>query len=105
MSCGARLQWIIPGSRTNVEVTPVAGGKVSISIQQARKENPPEMLSLKDHTPSASNFVYNAGYCAHRKRHSRVAFDPCTETAVMTITTVAGSRALSEHPVLAGDFQ
>jgi hypothetical protein len=32
------LQEIIPGCRTNVEVTPIASGtKVSMSIQQARK--------------------------------------------------------------------
>jgi hypothetical protein len=53
------LQRIIPGRRSNVEVTPnVAGGtKVSMSIAAARKElkgqlkSPPEVPSLQDHTP------------------------------------------------------
>jgi hypothetical protein len=52
------LQGIIPGRRSNVEVTPaIAGGtKVSMSIAAARKElkgqrkNPPEVPSLEDHT-------------------------------------------------------
>ena len=69
--CG--LQRIIPGRRSNVEVTPnVAGGtKVSISIAAARKElkgqlkSPPEMPSLQDHTPPTSNFLANAGNRAH----------------------------------------
>jgi len=89
------LQGIIPGRSTNVEVTPVAGGKkVRISIQQARKElkgqrkNPPEMPSIGDHTPPASNFVCNTGNCAHRNRLSRVVIDPCWETAAMTTTSV-----------------
>ena len=69
------LQEIIPGCRLNVEMAPAGGGKkVSISIQQARKElkglgaarkNPPEMPSFDDHTPPASNFLSNAGNRAH----------------------------------------
>jgi hypothetical protein len=65
-------QEIIPGCRTNIETRTLAGGgkKVSISIQQARKElkgrgaarkNPPEMPSFDNNTPSASNFLSNAG--------------------------------------------
>ena len=82
---------IIPGRRSNVEVTPaIAGGtKVSMSIAAARKElkgqrtNPPEVPSLEDRTPPASNFLSNAGDCAHRNGLSRVALDPCKESAAM----------------------
>ena len=86
------LQGIIPGRRSNVEVTPnVAGGtKVSMSIAAARKElkgqqrkNPPKMPSLHNHTPPNSNFLGNAGNRAHRNGLSRVALDPCKESAVM----------------------
>jgi hypothetical protein len=77
------LQGIIPGCCTNVEVTLVAGGKkVSISIQQARKElkgqkkSPPEVPSLKDHTPPTSNFMSNAGNCVHCNGLSKVAINP-----------------------------
>ncbi len=84
------LQGIIPGCCTNVVVTPIAGGKkVSISIQQARKElkgqrkNPSEVPSLKNHTPPISNFVSNAGNCAHRNGLCHVAIDPHRETAAM----------------------
>ncbi len=84
------LQGIIPGCCTNVEVTPVAGWKkVSISIQQARKElkgqkkSPPEVPSLEDHTPPASNFMSNAGNHAHRNGLRKVAINPCRETAAM----------------------
>ncbi len=86
MQCNPNVMWglqgIIPGCRTTVEVTPVAGGKkVSISIQQARKElkiqkkNLLEMPSLKDHMPPASNFVCIVGNRARRNRLSRVAID------------------------------
>ncbi len=59
------LQGIIPGHRSNVEVTPnVAGGtKVSMSIAAARKElkgqlkSPPEVPSLQDHTPPPPTFL------------------------------------------------
>jgi len=75
------LQEIIPGRRTNIEMRTLAGGgkKVSMSIQQARKElkgrgaerkNPPEMPSFDDNTPPASNFLSNAGNRAHRNRLS-----------------------------------
>ena len=75
------LQGIIPGRRSNVEVTPnVAGGtKVSMSIAAARKElkgqrkNPPEVPSLEDRT----------GDRAHRNGLSRVALDPRKESAAM----------------------
>ena len=85
------LQGIIPCHRSNVKVTPaVAGGtKVSMSIAAARKElkgqrtNPPEVPSLEDRTPPASNFLSNAGDCAHRNGLSRVALDPCKESAAM----------------------
>jgi hypothetical protein len=67
------LQEIIPGRRMNIEMRTLAGGgkKVSISVQQARKElkgggaaerkNPPEMPSFDNNTPPASNFLSNAG--------------------------------------------
>ncbi len=84
------LQGIIPHHCTNVEVTPVAGGKkVSISIQQARKElkgqkkSPPEVPSLEDHTPPTFNFMSNAGNRAHCNGLSKVAFNPCRETAAV----------------------
>jgi hypothetical protein len=84
------LQGIIPCCCTNVEATPVAGGKkVSISIQQARnelkgqKKSPPEVPSLKDHTPPASNFTSNAGNRVHRNGLSKVAINPCRETAAV----------------------
>ena len=60
------LQEIIPGRRTNIEMAPAGGGKkVSISIQQARKEmkmghgdasrkDPPEKLSFNNHTPPSA---------------------------------------------------
>ena len=77
---------------------------MSISIQQARKElkgqrkNPPEMPSLEDHTPPASNFVCNAGNRAHRNRLSRVVIDPHKETAAMTTTAmVLRSPAMMER--------
>jgi hypothetical protein len=97
------LQGIRPGCRTNVEVTPIAGGKkVSISIQQARKElkgqrkNLPEVPSLKDHTPPASNFVSNAGNCAHRNELCHVVNDPHRETAAMM--TGSHQMAVSHSP-------
>ena len=66
MQCNPNVMWglqeIIPCCRTNIEMRTLAGGgkKVSISIQQARKElkgrgaarkNPPEMPSFDDNTP------------------------------------------------------
>jgi len=85
------LQGIIPGRCSNVEVTPnVAGGtKVSMSIAAARKElkgqrkSPPEVPSLLDHTPPASNFISNTGNRAHQNGLSRVALDPRIESAAM----------------------
>jgi hypothetical protein len=92
------LQRIIPGCPTNVEVTPVAGGKkVSISIQQAKKElkgqkkSPPEMPFLKDYTPPTSSFMSNAGNHVHRNSLSKVAINPCRETAAM----MNGSQTVS----------
>ncbi len=82
------LQEIIPGRRTNIEMRTLAGGgkkKVSISIQQARKElkgrgverkNPPEMPSFDDNTPPASNFLSNAGNRTHRNRLSSAPLRP-----------------------------
>ena len=81
------LQEIIPGCRTNIEVSTLAGGgkKVSISIQQARKElkgrgaarkNPPEMPSFDDNTPPASNFLSNAGNHEHCNRLSSAPLQP-----------------------------
>jgi hypothetical protein len=82
------LQEIIPGRRMNIEMAPAGGGKkVSISIQQARKElkkgrgdarrkDPPEMPSFDDHTPLASNFLSNAGNRAHRNRLSSAPLRP-----------------------------
>jgi hypothetical protein len=85
------LQGIIPGRRSNVEVTPVVAGgtKVSMSISAVRKElkgqrkSPPEVPSLQDRTPLASNFFRNAGNHAHRNGLSRVDLDPRKESAVM----------------------
>jgi hypothetical protein len=82
------LQEIIPGRRTNIEMAPAGGGKkVSISIQQARKEmkmgrgdasrkDPPEKLSFNDHTPPPSKFLSNAGNRAHRNRLSSAPLRP-----------------------------
>ena len=58
------LQGIIPGHRSNFEVTPivVGGTKVSMSIAAARKElkgqrkSPPEVPSLQDRTPPRLQF-------------------------------------------------
>ena len=86
------LQGIIPGRRSNVEITPVVAGgtKVSMSIAAVRKElkgqrkSPPEVPSLQDRTPPpASNFFRNAGNHAHRNGLSRVALDPREESAAM----------------------
>ena len=69
-------------------MTPVGGGqkKVSMSIQQARKElknrsggarkDPPEMPSFDDHTLLASNFLSNAGNRAHPNRLSSAPLRP-----------------------------
>jgi len=81
------LQEIIPSRRMNIELRTLAsdGKKVSISIQQARKElkgrgaerkNPPEMPSFDDNTPPASNFLSNAGNRAHRNRLSSAPLHP-----------------------------
>ena len=96
------LQGIIPGHCSNVEVTPnVAGGtKVSMSIAAARKElkgqlkSPPKVPSLQDHTPPTSNFLANAGNHAHRNGLSRVALDPCKESAAM----VTGCSQMARSP-------
>jgi hypothetical protein len=100
------LQGIIPRCRSNVEVTPaIAGGtKVSMSIAAARKElkgqrkNPPEVPSLEDHTPPASNFLSNAGNRAHRNGLSRVALVPCKESAAMV--TGGSQTARSPHQMM-----
>ncbi len=80
------LQEIIPSCWMNIEMTPAGGGKkVSISIQQARKElkgrgaarkNLPEMPSFNDHTPVASNFLSNARNCVHCNRLSSAPLHP-----------------------------
>ncbi len=100
------LQGIIPGRRSNVEVTPAVAGetKVSMSIAAARKElkgqrkNPPEVPTLEDHTPPASNFLSNAGNRVHRNGLSRVALDPCKESAAMV--TGGSQTARSPHQMM-----
>ena len=88
------LQEIIPGRQKNIEMRTLAGGgkKVSISIQQARKElkgrvaerkNPPEMPSFDDNTPPASDFLSNAGNRAH---HNRLSSAPLHPVRLMTGT-------------------
>jgi hypothetical protein len=100
------LQEIIPGRRTNIEMRTLAGGgkKVSISIQQARKElkgrgavrkNPPEMPSFNDNTPPASNFLSNAGNCMHRNRLSSAPLHP-----VMLLTGTPKATASSPSPMM-----
>jgi hypothetical protein len=103
------LQEIIPGRRTNIEMRTLAGGgkrKVSISIQQARKElkgrgaaerkNPPEMPSFDDNTPPASNFLSNAGNRAHRNRLSSAPLHP----PVMLMTGTPKATASSPPPMM-----
>jgi hypothetical protein len=103
------LQEIIPGRRTNIEMSTLAGGgkrKVSISIQQARKElkgrgaaerkNPPEMPSFDDNTPPASNFLSNAGNRAHRNRLSSAPLHP----PVMLMTGTPKATASSPPPMM-----
>ena len=100
------LQDIIPGLWMNIKMTPARGGKkVSISIQQARKElkghgaarkNPPEMPSFNNHTPLASNFLSNSGNCAHRNRLSSA---PLYPTMLMT-GTPAKATASSSPPMM-----
>jgi hypothetical protein len=101
------LQEIIPGRRTNIEMRTLAGGgkKVSISIQQARKElkgrgaerkNPPEMPSFDDNTPPASNFLSNAGNCAHRNRLSSAPQHP----PVMLMTGTPKATPSSPPPMM-----
>ena len=97
------LQEIIPGRRTNIEMSTLAGGgkrKVSISIQQAKKElkgrgtarkNPHEMPSFDDNTPSASNFLSNAGNRAH---HNRLSSAPLRPVMLMTGTSKATLSSL-----------
>ena len=96
------LQEIIPGRRTNIEMRTLAGGgkKVSMSIQQARKElkgcvaerkNPPEMPSLEDNTPPASNFLSNAGNRAHRNRLSTAPLHPPVMQTMGTPKATASS--------------
>jgi hypothetical protein len=73
---------------------------VSMSIAAARKElkgqlkSPPEVPSLQDHTPPASNFLANAGNRAHRNGLSRVALDPRKESATM----VTGGSQMVRSP-------
>jgi hypothetical protein len=101
------LQEIIPSRRTNVEMRTMAGGgkKVSISIQQARKElkgrgaarkNPPEMPSFDDNTPPAFNFLRNAGNRAHRNRLSSAPLRPL----VTLMTGTPKATASSPHPMM-----
>ena len=102
------LQEIIPGRRTNIEMRTLAGGgkKVSISIQQARKElkgrgaaerkNPPEMPSFDDNIPPASNFLSNAGNRAHRNRLSSAPLHP----PVMLMTGTPKATASSPPPMM-----
>ena len=96
------LQEIIPGRRTNIEMGTLAGGgkKVSMSIQQARKElkgrgaerkNPPEMPSFDDNTPPASNFLSNAGNRVHRNRLSSAPLHPPVLLMTGTPKATAGS--------------
>ena len=84
----------------------LAGGgkKVSISIQQARKElkgcgaarkNPPEMPSFDDNTPPASNFLSNTGNRAHRNRLSSAPLHP-----VMLLTGTPKATASSPPPMM-----
>ena len=100
------LQEIIPGRRTNIEMRTLAGGgkKVSISIQQARKElkgrgaerkNPPEMPSFNDNTPPTSNFLSNAGNRAHRNRLSSAPLQP-----VMLMMGTPKATAISPPPMM-----
>jgi hypothetical protein len=89
----------------NIEMTPARGGKkVSISIQQARKElkgrgaarkNPPEMPSFDDHTPPASNFLSNAGNHAHRNRLSSAPLHP-----VMLMKGTPAKATASSPPLM-----
>ena len=100
-------QEIIPGCRTNIETRTLAGGgkKVSISIQQARKElkgrgaerkNPPEMPSFDDNTPPASNFLSNAGNRAHRNMLSSAPLHP----PVMLMTGTPKATPSSPPPMM-----
>ena len=100
------LQEIIPSRRMNIELRTLAsdGKKVSISIQQARKElkgrgaarkNPPEMPSFDDNTPPASNFLSNAGNRAHRNRLSSAPLQP-----VMLMMGTPKATAISPPPMM-----
>ncbi len=80
------------------------GKKVSISIQQARKElkghgaarkNPPEMPSFDDSTPPASNFLSNAENRAHHNRLSSAPLQP-----VMLMTGTPKATASSPPPMM-----
>ena len=80
------------------------GKKVSISIQQARKElkgrgaarkNPPEMPSFDDNTPPASNFLSNAGNRVHRNRLSSAPLQP-----VMLMMGTPKATAISPPPMM-----
>jgi hypothetical protein len=85
------LQGIIAGFRMNIETTDAGGRKVSMSVAQARnklkgqkkgsRKDPPQILSLGDHTPPVSIFLSNAGNHAHRKNLSSFAMNPQGETA------------------------
>ena len=101
------LQEIIPGRQMNIKMNLAGGGgkKVSISIQQARKElkgcgaarkNPPEMPSLfDDNTPPTSNFLSNAGNRAHRNRLSSAPLHP-----VMLMTGTPKATPSSPPPMM-----
>ena len=100
------LQEIIPSRRMNIELRTLAsdGKKVSISIQQARKElkgrgaarkNPPEMPSFDDNTPPASNFLSNAGNRVHRNRLSSAPLQP-----VMLMMGTPKASASSPPPMM-----
>jgi hypothetical protein len=78
-----------------------------MSIAQARnklkgqkkgsRKDPPQILSLGDHTPPASIFLSNAGNHAHRNNLRSVAMNPQRETAARmlgSLTTAASTPML-----------
>jgi hypothetical protein len=78
-----------------------------MSITQARnklkgqkkgsRKDPPQILSLGDHTPPASIFLSNAGNHAHRNNLRSVAMSPQRETAARmlgSLTTAASTLML-----------
>jgi hypothetical protein len=54
------------------------------------------MPSLDDHTPPASNFLSNAGNCAHCNRLGSVAMQPHREHSAAMVVT--GTPALASSP-------